>query len=69
MSVQDMADIANHSRETSRKHYNKAPAAYCKLPPTVVHSDEPIVGGLGKLGDAPPPDEQDTDPSHVRASS
>jgi len=37
MSVQDMADIANHSRETSRKHYNKAPAAYCKLPLNLLH--------------------------------
>ncbi len=41
MSVQDMADIANHSRETSRKHYNRAPAAYCKLPLKLVHPDDP----------------------------
>ena len=40
MSVQDMADIANHSRETSRKHYNRAPAAYCKLPLKLVHPED-----------------------------
>jgi hypothetical protein len=40
MSVQDMADIANHSRETSRKHYNRAAAPYCLLPLKLVHTDD-----------------------------
>ena len=46
MSVQDMADIANHSRETSRKHYNRAPAAYCKLPLKLKHPDDPSNASL-----------------------
>jgi site-specific recombinase XerC len=43
LSAQDLADISNHSVDTSRAHYNKAPPPFCKLPIKLVHPDDPVL--------------------------